>query len=148
MGGLQLIYSSRNRGFVRTDDAFIDYLLRGMLRARWFPPSDREKHVTRDIVARSVQRVHCRERIQSTALIQRMQARLNESSGCNLSGRLNLITLSSINICSYLFFSLSENQHVESSSISFKSDIIKMLVAAVKISLNTQLCLVLRASPR
>lgn len=70
------------------DDAFIDY--HGMLGARTVPfPRDREKHVTRDIVARDVQRVRCRGRIQSIALIQRMQTRLNEWRGCDLSGLLN-----------------------------------------------------------
>jgi len=55
------------------------------------PPSDREKHVMRDVVAQGVQRVYCRQRIQSTTLIRRMQACLNvrESSGCNLYGAID-----------------------------------------------------------
>lgn len=76
----------------------------GMLGVRRFPPSDREGHVTRNVVAWGVQRVHCRERIQSTALIRRMQAHLNvcESNGCNLYSAIEFyvyyLTLSSINI--------------------------------------------------
>jgi len=68
--------------------------------------------VTRNVVARGVRRVHCRERIQSTALIRWMQAHLNvcESSGCNLYSAIEYcvyyLTLPSINIRFYFLFFL------------------------------------------
>lgn len=113
------------------DDAFIDH--RGMLRTRRFPPYDREKHVTSDIVARDVQRVHCREWIQSTALIQRMQTRFNESRGCNLSVLLN--PASTVRLGPQLIFApvsfpfLFYNQDIQLFLVLLSRDVMKMLAA-------------------